>query len=141
MTLARPPSWGSLDTGDVLAIHELLALYGHCIDACEWQRGAELFMTDALYDMSDFALPVVRGPDAIRALWQQHGQGHPLAHHATNVVVREKTRGIAHVTSKGLGVGRKGRVGSVTYQDIVCVTPAGWRFAERIGTLRRPPPG
>lgn len=139
MSFARPASWGSLDAGDVLAIHELLALYGHLIDEREWTRAAELFAPDALYDMSDFALPVVRGPAAIRELWLRQGEGHPLAHHATNVVVRQDLDGTVRVVSKGLGVGRKGRVGSVTYRDLVCATPEGWRFAERIGTLRRAP--
>ncbi len=44
------------------------------------------------------------------------------------------------VLSKGLGVGPNGRVGSVTYRDIVVRTSAGWRFAARTGELRRQSP-
>lgn len=139
MSAGKPANWGSLESGDVLAIHELLARYGHVIDERQWARATELFTPDAVYDMSDFALPVVRGADAIRELWTGQGHLHPLAHHATNIVVEQQPEGTVRVSSKGLGVGRKGRVGSVTYRDLVLATPQGWRFAERIGTLRRPP--
>jgi hypothetical protein len=63
---------------------------------------------------------------------------HPLAHHATNVVVTEDADGTVRVLSKGAGVGAGGRVGSVTYRDIAVRTPDGWRIAERVVVLRRP---
>jgi SnoaL-like domain len=125
------------DTGDILAIHQLLALYGHIIDEREWQRVGELFTPTALYDMSEFGLGVVRGAAAIRALWSRPDAAHPLAHHATNIVVSEDPDGTVRVVSKGLGVGADGRVGSVVYRDVVERTPAGWRFAVRKGHLRQ----
>jgi hypothetical protein len=54
-------------------------------------------------------------------------------------VVSEDADGTVRVLSKGLGVGRNGRVGSVTYRDIVRRTAAGWRFAARAGELRQGP--
>jgi hypothetical protein len=51
--------------------------------------------------------------------------------------VSEDPDGTVHVLSKGLGVGPNGRVGSVVYRDVVERTPAGWRFGERKGRLRR----
>jgi hypothetical protein len=60
-----------------------------------------------------------------------------LAHHTTNVVVTEQADGTATIFSKGIGVGRKGRVGSVTYNDIAVRTDQGWRLAKRVVTLRR----
>jgi hypothetical protein len=62
---------------------------------------------------------------------------HPLAHHATNIIVSEDADGTVRAVSKGLGVGPQGRVGSVVYRDILERTPQGWRFAERTAQLRR----
>jgi SnoaL-like domain len=125
------------DVADILAIHQLLALYGHIIDEREWQRVGELFTRDAVYDMSDFGLGVVRGEAAIRELWSRPDAMHPLAHHATNVVISEGPDGTLRVLSKGLGLGTTGRVGSVVYRDVVVRTPEGWRFTERKARVRR----
>jgi hypothetical protein len=125
------------DTGDILAIHELLALYGHIIDEREWARVGELFTATAVYDMSEFGLGMVRGVTAIRELWSRPDATHPLAHHATNIVVSQDPDGTVRVLSKGLGVGPNGRVGSVVYRDVVERTPQGWRFTSRKGLLRQ----
>jgi hypothetical protein len=122
---------------DALAIHELLALYGHIIDAREWQRVDELFTATARYDMREFGLGLVEGAAAIRELWSRPDAMHPLAHHATNIVVSTDADGTVRVLSKGLGVGPNGRVGSVVYHDVVERTQAGWRFAARSAVLRR----
>ena len=127
----------SLPAEDTLAIHELLALYGHIIDAREWQRVDELFTATARYDMREFGLGLVEGAAAIRELWSRPDAMHPLAHHATNIVVSTDADGTVRVLSKGLGVGPNGRVGSVVYRDVVERTPAGWRFAARSAMLRR----
>jgi SnoaL-like domain len=125
------------DTADILAIHELLGLYGHIIDAREWERVDELFTHDCTYDMTQFGLGVVYGAQAVRALWAGPDAAHPLAHHATNIIVSQGPDGTVRVLSKGLGVGPNGRVGSVTYRDIVIRTRSGWRFVARTGELRR----
>ena len=122
---------------DVLAIHELLARYGHIIDEREWQRVDELFTERTLYDMRDFDLGEVRGVRAIHALWSRPDAAHPLAHHATNILVSEDPDGTVRVLSKGLGVGLNGRVGSVVYRDVVEKTAQGWRFLSRTARLRR----
>jgi hypothetical protein len=127
----------SLPAEDTLAIHELLSLYGHIIDAREWQRVDELFTATARYDMREFGLGLVEGAAAIRELWSRPEAAHPLAHHATNIVVSTDADGMVRVLSKGLGVGPHGRVGSVVYHDVVERTPAGWRFAARSALLRR----
>ena len=127
----------TLPAEDTLAIHELLALYGHIIDAREWQRVDELFTATARYDMHEFGLGLVEGAAAIRELWSRPDAMHPLAHHASNIVVSTDADGTVRVLSKGLGVGPNGRVGSVVYHDVVERTPAGWRFAARSAVLRR----
>jgi hypothetical protein len=126
-----------LPTHDLLAIHQLLALYGHIIDERQWSRVTELFSDAAVYDMSEFGLGVVQGVRAIGALWSKPDAAHPLAHHATNIVVTEDPDGTVRVLSKGLGVGPNGRVGSVVYRDVVELTAAGWRFTSRHAQLRR----
>jgi hypothetical protein len=125
------------EVADILAIHQLLALYGHVIDGREWSRVGELFTADAVYDMSDFGLGVAQGAVAIRERWSRPDASHPLAHHATNIVISEDPDGTVRVLSKGLGIGSNGRVGSVVYRDIVTRTAEGWRFAERKAQVRR----
>jgi hypothetical protein len=126
-----------LDARDTLAIHELLALYGHIIDERQWARAEELFTARTVYDMREFGLGVVQGTAAIRELWSRPHAAHPLAHHATNILVSVDPDGTVRVLSKGLGVGPNGRVGSVVYRDVVERTPQGWRFVARTAQLRR----
>ncbi len=127
-----------MEVADRLEIHELISRYGHIVDERAWHRVAELFTGDARYDMTDFDMGTATGPDAIVAMWTGPLADHPLAHHATNVVIDVDPDGTVHVTSKGIGVGAGGRVGSVTYRDIVTRTDEGWRITERVGILRRP---
>ena len=128
----------ALDVGDRLAIHELLGLYGHLIDDRRWDDLHLVLADDVVYDATDFGMPVTRGLTELVAEWtSEEGMArHPLAHHATNVVVLDGD-GPVRVRSKGIGVGPGGRVGSVTYDDVVVPTAAGWRIAERVARLRR----
>jgi len=129
-----------LDVGDRLAIHELLALYGHLIDERRWDELGLVFTIDVVYDATDFGMPVTRSLSHLVAEWTSDAgrARHPLAHHATNVVVTEDADGTVRVLSKGVGVGAGGRVGSVTYRDVAERTPDGWRLTERVVVLRRP---
>ena len=124
--------------GDRLAIHELLGLYGHVIDERRWDDLDLVFVDDVEYDASDFGQGIIYGLPALRALWAGDESIHPLAHHATNIVVSEDPDGTVRVHSKGLGVGPKGRVGSAVYHDVVVRTDLGWRLAYRRASLRRP---
>jgi hypothetical protein len=128
----------TIDTGDRLAIHELLGLYGHLIDQRRWDELDQVFTPDLVFDATDFGQPVSRSLSELRAHWIADLTVHPLAHHATNIVVTEDADGTIGVLSKGIGVGANGRVGSVTYHDIVVKTPDGWRLAHRRAQLRRP---
>ena len=127
-----------IDTADRLAIHELLGLYGHVIDERRWSDMELVFTDDVVYDATDFGHGITRTLDELRVHWSGDESMHPLAHHATNIVVTEDPDGVVRVLSKGLGVGRKGRVGSAVYRDVVVRTEAGWRLAARRAELRRP---
>jgi len=126
-----------LDVADRIQIHELLGLYGHLIDERRWEELDQVFTADAVYDPSSFGHPPTTSLSDLIELWTGDMTMHPLAHHATNIVVTEDDGGTVRVLSKGIGVGRKGRVGSVTYRDIAVRTEAGWRLASRTALLRR----
>jgi hypothetical protein len=129
-----------LTVEDRLDILQVLNLYGHIIDLREWERMEELFTEDAVFDSTDLGN---RTPTAslhdLRENWKV-SRNHPLAHHATNIVVWEDPDGTVRTQSKGIGVGFKGRVGTLTYRDVMRRTPAGWRIARRTAIMMRPQP-
>jgi SnoaL-like domain len=125
---------------DRMDIHELLALYGHLIDDRRWEELDRVFTADAVYDGTDFGMPVTHSLADLLAEWTSEAglSRHPVAHHATNVVLAVRDDGTVLVRSKGIGVGPGGRVGSVTYVDEAVRTDAGWRLRSRTVTLLRP---
>ena len=123
-------------SADRLAIHELIALYGHLIDERQFSRLGEIFTADATFDLTGYDGTSYHGLPAIQAMMLASKE-HPIAHHATNVVVIQHADSLAAI-SKGLGVGAGGRVGSVTYRDILAPTQDGWRISERRCELRTP---
>jgi hypothetical protein len=130
------PEKPELSTATRLAIHELISLYGHLIDAREFSRLGEIFTDDAVFDLSDYDGNCHQGLPAIQGMMLESNE-HPLAHHSTNIVVNVQGDSI-DVISKGIGVGAGGRVGSVTYRDCLVLTPQGWRIRERRCALRNP---
>ena len=79
------------------------------------------------------------GPAAIRAAALALADANPVAHHVTNIVLRETADGVVHALSKGLGIMADGSTGSVAYEDTVERTAAGWRITHRIVRPRRTP--
>jgi len=128
-----------VDLADILAIHQLLAVYGHAVDDRDWDAFEALFLPDAMYDTSSFGAPVFTTAAALRRDWEARDADHPLAHHTTNIVVTPDGKDRARVRSKGMGVGHKHRVGSVTYEDVVVKVDGAWKFASRVAVLRRSP--
>jgi SnoaL-like domain len=118
------------------AISDLISLYGIVIDEKKWGLVSTLFTKDAVYDITDFGAGVLHGAEVISAYWQATTL-HPLAHHATNVLVRGDRYGNAVALSKGIGVGRGGKVGSVTYYDESRRADSGWRISKRVAILRK----
>ena len=123
----------ALTTDDIVAIHQLVALHGHIVDGREWHRLGELFTRDVVYDVTALGQGTIRGIEEFRALSAAFAddERNPVGHHVTNVVVSEAADGGAAVRSKGIGVLRDGRTGSVAYADRVTRTPDGWRIAAR----------
>lgn len=127
-----------LTADDHIAIHRLIALYGHIIDERQYSRVGEIFAQDAVYDVRKRDAGLHRGLDAIRALWEAAGERHPLAHHATNVVLDERSDGTVQVLSKGICVRPDGSVHSTTYRQVAAATPAGWRLTHLEAEMRSP---
>ena len=126
---------------DKFSINELINLYGHIIDRQEFNNLNQIFTNDAAFDLSLFQSgKVYQGLDQIIAMMEQSSD-HPVAHHATNIVIQpnldeaEKNNSkiieTVHVVSKGIGVGRKGRVGSVVYNDVLIKQKDQWRIHLR----------
>lgn len=126
-----------MDVSDVLALHALLARYGHLIDEREFDRLDEVFTDDVTYDASEFGVPVIHGLPELIAFMTAETR-HPLAHHCTNVMIDPSgLPGPIGLLSKGIGVMHDGRVGSVTYVDLATFGPRGWRLQSRRAVLRR----
>lgn len=124
---------------DIIEIEQLLAAYGHLIDERQWSRLGEVFHPDIEFDATRASGGVTYGLDALRAHWAapEHQRIHPLAHHATNIWVLDETAdGAINVLSKGIGVGVRGRVGSVTYRDRFVRTEEGLRLFRREADYR-----
>lgn len=121
----------SLSADDRLAIHELLSLHGHLADGRRESELDRLITDDAAFDLEDFGLGVVAGLPALRELFARRPGEQPIGHHVTNVCVDVAADGTVRVLSKGLAVMPGGRAGTVTYDDVVVKTAAGWRIARR----------
>jgi hypothetical protein len=120
-----------LSAEQTLEIHRLVSLHGHLADIGEFERFDEVFTDDIVYDLEDMGAGTLHGRDALRAAAAAMGERNPVGHHVTNVVVTEGHDGEVRVRSKGIGILKDGRAGSVVYEDRLRQTSAGWRIAHR----------
>src|SRR6185437_6397832 len=70
-------------------IAETIALHGHVFDEGQFDRLHELFTDDIVYDLSDYGQPSLVGISEIARAAQELGEGNPLAHHVTNIVITD----------------------------------------------------
>lgn len=131
----------TITADDRAAISELLAMHGHLIDAGELDRLEEVLTPDAVYDVTDLGGAPLEGVAACREAALALGEGNPLGHHVTNIVITETTAGGVLARSKGIGVNADGTTGTVTYEDTIIRSPAGWRISHRRVIARRAPLG
>lgn len=117
----------SLD--DIVAIHELLAMYGHVIDAHAWSRLDEVFVPDAVFRSATGT--VYTSLEELRTFWTGSDVKHPAGHHVTNIVLVRLNDITVEGLSKGLYVHYDGTVTSATYNDLIRRTDAGWRLTQR----------
>jgi hypothetical protein len=124
---------------DERAIERLLNIYGHCIDDRDWDGMRQVFTADVVFDSTDFGSPVRHGFQRLRDDFAALGDGHPICHHATNIVVDLHDAAFATVRSKGFCIRADGSVFSCVYLDEAVRDDEGWRLRRRVALLRRPP--
>ena len=127
---------------DHIAITQLVNLYGHVIDFREWDRLGEVFVEDLVFDATDLdpAREPIHGLSNLVKRWSSPEANHPLAHHASNILIWEDPDGTVRSQSKGYGPRPGGEGRAVTYKDVLRRTPQGWRLARRTAILMRPRP-
>jgi hypothetical protein len=132
----------TLPLEDRLAVTDLISQHGHLVDAGAFDRFAELFTPDVVYDVSDLGGEPLVGIAAIREAGLRLGAGNPVGHHVTNVVIDDGAAGgPLTARSKFLGVRGDGTVASGVYEDVIVMTPNGWRISHRTILARRAPLG
>jgi 3-phenylpropionate/cinnamic acid dioxygenase small subunit len=138
----RGPFWHyslvELTIADRLEIGELIASHGHVVDSGDLARLDELFTDDVEYDLRAMGGDCLQGTAAVRDVALLLGDGNPVAHHVTNIVLH-LDEGAVRAQSKFLGVRRDGTVGSGVYDDELRRTPNGWRISRRRVSVRREP--
>jgi uncharacterized protein (TIGR02246 family) len=129
-------SASELGAETIVAIEQLLARYGHVVDDGDLDALAEVFTEDGAFDIGAFGQGVHRGLDAIRAIFALGSPPHPPAHLTTNVYVTRVADQV-RVRSKWLTISRStGTVRSGDYDDVVVLTPRGWRIQTRVVRIR-----
>lgn len=124
-----------MDTDDVVAIQQLLALYGHAADEPTQELLSEVFTPDAVFESRGRGRRL-DGLDAIKAWFAEGKPPHPPAHQTTNVYVYERDDEV-RVRSKFIGIDHASATARTgDYDDVVVKTDRGWRIARRVSTLR-----
>ena len=119
----------ALTADQTLTIQQLVALHGHLVDDLEVDRFGEVFTADIVYDLENLGYGTLRGADALKAASATDRDR--VGHLVTNTVVTEGPDGQVRARSKALGILRDGTAGSVVYEDLLRLTPDGWRIAHR----------
>ena len=127
----------AITTDDRITITDLINSHGHLTDRGDFDGLAALFTEDVVYDVSALGSGTLVGLAAAREAALALADGNPVAHHVTNIVLRETADGVVNALSKGLGVMADGSTGSVTYEDTIERTAVGWRIAHRVVRPRR----
>lgn len=128
-----------LSAEDRIAITDLINLHGHLTDRGDFDGLPALFAEDVVYDVSALGGGVMTGLGTLREAALALGDANPLAHHVTNIVLREAPDGTVRSLCKYLGVMSDGSVGSGTYEDTVEHGAGGWRITHRVIRPRRVP--
>ncbi len=124
-----------MDTADLVEIQQLMAHYGHLVDAKQWDRLGEIFADDGAFDVVSYRAGRHEGLAAVREFFAK--AAHPPAHHATNLYVYEDG-GAVRAQSKFAVPGEAGRMFGGDYRDELVKTSRGWRIRERVVIARWP---
>ena len=125
-----------ISQSDHRAIEMLFLRYSNMIDERQISRVAEVFTSDARYDLEAFGLGKAVGLEAIATILRRDNV-HPLMHITVNIEV-EETDGTVRAFSRCVAILADGRTNLATYHDILVNTAEGWRIAERVIVPRTP---
>lgn len=128
-----------MNAEDREVITRLVNRHGYLIDTGRLDCLDEIFSADVVYDVSDFGGGEVNGLAAMRDWVLALGDRNPVAHHVTNIVLDEIGDDVAHCLSKGIGIAVDGTARSVTFDDHLERSEAGWRITRRAVKARRTP--
>lgn len=117
---------------DILAIHAVLADYGHVVDDHDWDRAHEVFAEDVVFERGD-GRPDLHGIADIVATFKGRNM---YAHVTTNTTVTEDDDGTVRAHSKFIGFPNEGPPVTGDYRDVLVRTPAGWRLRGRHAEVR-----
>lgn len=122
-------------TDDLIEIHQVAALYGHVIDAKDWDRLDEIYAQDGTYHSQRGG--AATGLDAIRAYLS--GNDQPLTHMTCNVHVQlDDDSDAATGVAKFVVVQPDGDVLAGSYEDRWSRTATGWRLHHRRSLITAP---
>jgi len=129
-----------LNADDRHQVTQTLALLAYVTDEDQLDRLDELFVPDAVYDMSLSGMGAFEGLDAIRAAAAGlRASGHaPTAHFVTNVLIDERDGGTASARSRGLMIMHDGALRAVTYDDTFRRHGGRWLISHRLITPLHP---
>jgi ketosteroid isomerase-like protein len=123
---------------DIIEIQQLMALYGHAVDADDQTLLRQVFTDDAVFDVSVLSAPIVEGLESIVAFFAAGKQYRPPSHNMTNAYVYE-SGGETRVLSKWFTLSPPdGGTLLGDYEDVVIRTSNGWRIKHRLVKLRYP---
>jgi hypothetical protein len=124
-----------LEAADIVAITQVMNLYGHLFDKKAWDRLGLVFTADAVVDYSDAG--------RVKAIGLPHIQSHMrevppsvMAHTTQNIYVWVDN-GTVRGRSKFIAPVPDGTVFSGVYDDVLVQTDDGWRIKERVVLKRR----
>jgi hypothetical protein len=122
----------------IIEIQQLMALYGHAVDADDQTLLRQVFAVDGVFDARVLSVPLVEGIESIIAFFAAGKTYRPPSHNMTNVYVY-RTNGETRVTSKWFSLNPPaGDTLLGDYDDLVVSTAAGWRIKHRLVKLRYP---
>jgi len=119
-----------MSTDDLVQLQQVTALYVHVIDAKQWDRLPDIYVDDAVFDLTGLVGSEMRfdGIDAIKGFLTSMPM--PLAHVSTNHTFFEEG-GEVHGRGKWFFPGEDGTVSGGVYRDRFTRSAAGWRLQER----------
>ena len=121
----------SMPDGDErMRVIELLGRYGRLIDRRDWAALAEIFTTDATFDLSAIGGPLLSGLPEIQDYMARRAK-HPVSHHITNAHLERVEGDSLHSSCMLVAVQADGSVASGHYADELVRATDGLRIRRR----------